>query len=164
LYPFYLPFVQSMVRYACGVSASSRNLLPGDAIAVSFDEPMESISLYRNEEKLAVGEDKSQVRFTETQQPGVYRVEGKGRGGKVVDNVAWRGMEVWPVALLALGLAAGGVAIFYGQQGRVLGGVWRWLLPGLRASALVAIAISILRPVLIRAKSSEEQGAVVVLF
>src|SRR3954463_6176576 len=79
-------------------------------------------------------------------------------------NIAWRGMELWPVALLALGLAMGGVAIFYGQQARVLGGVWRWVLPGLRTCALVAVAISILRPVLIRAKSSEEQGAVVGLF
>src|SRR4051812_973239 len=79
-------------------------------------------------------------------------------------NIAWRGMELWPVALRAVGVAAGGVAVFYGQQARALWGVWRWLLPGLRTSALVAIAISILRPVLIRAKSSEEEGAVVVLF
>jgi len=48
---------------------------------------MEQISLWRNEEKLPVGEDKSQVRFTETQQPGVYRVEGKGKSGKVVHFV-----------------------------------------------------------------------------
>jgi hypothetical protein len=87
LYPFYLPFVQSMVRYACGVSAGSRNLLPGDVIALSFDEPMQQIEAWRNEEKLAVGEDRSQVRLTDTQQPGVYRIEAKGRSGKVVHIV-----------------------------------------------------------------------------
>ncbi len=79
-------------------------------------------------------------------------------------NITWGGIEHWPVALLGLGLAAGGVALFYGQQARALAMPWRWVLPALRVSALLALAISILRPVLIRAKSSEEQGAVLVLF
>jgi hypothetical protein len=87
LYAFYLPFVQSMVRYACGVSAGSRNLLPGEVIALSFDEKMESIAAWRNDEKLALGDDKTQVRITDTQQPGVYRIEAKGRSGKVVHFV-----------------------------------------------------------------------------
>ena len=87
LFPFYLPFVQSMVRYACGVSGGSRNLLPGDVIALSFDEPMEQISAWRNEEKLNVGEDRTQVRLSDTQQSGVYRMEAKGRAGKVVHFV-----------------------------------------------------------------------------
>jgi hypothetical protein len=84
---FYLPFVQSMVRYACGVSGGSRNLLPGDVIALSFDEPMEQIAAWRNEEKLAISDDRSQVRLTDTEQPGVYRIEAKGRNGKVVHFV-----------------------------------------------------------------------------
>ncbi|HEV8606180.1 MAG TPA: BatA domain-containing protein [Tepidisphaeraceae bacterium] len=87
LYPFYLPFVQSMVRYACGVSAGSRNLLPGDAIAVSFDEPMEQIQAWRNDEKPSASVDRSQIRVTDTQQPGVYRIEAKGRAGKVIHFV-----------------------------------------------------------------------------
>src|SRR5215207_7159891 len=82
----------------------------------------------------------------------------------VLSNLTWRAIELWPVALLGLGVILGGVAIFYGQQARALPAPWRWLLPGLRASALVAIAISILQPVLIREKSTEEQGAVLVLF
>jgi hypothetical protein len=86
LYPFYLPFVQSTVRYVCGVSAGSRNLLPGDVIAMSFDESMEQIQAWRNDEKLNVGEDRTQVRVTDT-QPGVYRIEAKGRNGRVVHFV-----------------------------------------------------------------------------
>jgi len=79
-------------------------------------------------------------------------------------NITWSGMEHWPVALLGLGLAAGGVAIFYGQQARALATPGRWVLPTLRISALIALANSILRPVLTRAKSTEEQGMVLVLF
>jgi hypothetical protein len=79
-------------------------------------------------------------------------------------SITWGGIEHWPVALLGLGLAAGGVAIFYGQQARTLTMPWRWVLPALRVSALVALTISILRPVITRAKSQEEQGTVLVLF
>jgi hypothetical protein len=87
LYQFYLPFVQSMVRYACGVSGGSRNLLPGDVIALSFDEPMEQIQAWRNEEKLIIAEDRTQVRLTDTQQPAVYRIEAKGKNARVVHFV-----------------------------------------------------------------------------
>ncbi|HEV8606179.1 MAG TPA: hypothetical protein VGQ99_12475 [Tepidisphaeraceae bacterium] len=83
---------------------------------------------------------------------------------QLLANITWGGIEHWPVALLGLGLAAGGVALFYGQQARALAMPWRWVLPALRVSALLALAISILRPVLIRVKSSEEQGAVLVVF
>jgi hypothetical protein len=79
-------------------------------------------------------------------------------------NITWRATELWPVALLCLGVVAGSVAIFYGHYARTLSAPWRWLLPGLRAAALGALAVSILQPVLIREKSTEEQGAVLVLF
>jgi hypothetical protein len=84
MYQFYLPFVQSMVRYACGISAGSRNLLPGEVIAASFDEPMQQIQIWRNDERVQSGEGGLAARFVETQQPGVYRVEGRrgGRGGE----------------------------------------------------------------------------------
>jgi len=53
---------------------------------------------------------------------------------------------------------------FLWTAGAGAGDAVRWVLPTLRVSALVALAISILRPVLTRAKSTEEQGSVLVLF
>jgi hypothetical protein len=85
MYQFYLPFVQSMVRYACGVSASSRNLLPGDVIAASFDEPMQQFQIWRNDERLQSSDDRLPARFAETQLPGVYRVEAR-RGGRGTES------------------------------------------------------------------------------
>src|SRR5205085_4676002 len=79
-------------------------------------------------------------------------------------NITWSAAEHWPVALLGLSLAAGGAALFYGQQARALSLPWRWILPTLRVAALVALAISLLRPVITRAKSTQEQGTVLVLF
>jgi len=54
---------------------------------MSYDEPMEQIAAWRNDEKLGTGEDRTQVRLTDTQQPAVYRIEAKGRNGKVVHFV-----------------------------------------------------------------------------
>jgi hypothetical protein len=48
---------------------------------------MESIAAWRNEEKLTIADDRAQVRLTDTQQPAVYRIEAKGKNGKVVHFV-----------------------------------------------------------------------------
>src|SRR4051794_10048341 len=67
---------------------------------------------------------------------------------------------------LALLLMAGVIAVtlwLYPPQVRLLGSMWRWILPLLRVAALAAIAFSFLQPVIIRPKTSTERGAVVVL-
>jgi len=73
----------------------------------------------------------------------------------------FRGAELWPVALAAAIVAALAVAL-YPAQVRALGGAWRWVLPGLRALAAAALALSILRPVLVWTPGAED-GAVLVL-
>lgn len=77
--------------------------------------------------------------------------------------ISWRGMEYWPVALCVLGLIVAALAFLYPPQIRRIGAHGRWALPVLRIAALAALTISILRPVLIRARSVQEQGTIVVL-
>ncbi len=77
--------------------------------------------------------------------------------------VSWQGAELWPVALMATALAAAGISFLYPPQiGRAVGR-WRWALPCMRALALATLAMSILRPVIVRSRTVEEQGAVLVL-
>lgn len=75
----------------------------------------------------------------------------------------WQGMSAWPVSALVVVLAALGVWWLYPSQVRLLPRAWRWILPGLRTAAIVALALMVLKPVLIRPKSVSEAGAVVIL-
>jgi hypothetical protein len=85
LYPFFLPFMQSLVRYAA-TSPPPRNVMPGEPLTAVFDEPIERAEISRNDERPTpvVSSGRTvQVRYTETQHPGIYRllvkVAGKNR-------------------------------------------------------------------------------------
>jgi hypothetical protein len=67
------------------------------------------------------------------------------------------------VALLVGVLIVLAVALLYPAQVRTLPGRWRLALPGLRCLGLLALAVSVARPVAQRSLREEEQGAVVVL-
>jgi hypothetical protein len=74
---FYLPFAQSMVRYACAPSVAPRNLAQGEPLLIWFDEPVERADLFRADEKpinLVGSRGSNQVRFADTFTPGVYRL------------------------------------------------------------------------------------------
>jgi hypothetical protein len=85
---FYLPFAQSAVRYLAAGTLPSRNLLPGEPIQLTFDEPVED----RATVEIPSGElqpvtvthfgSVSELRFAETRVPGVYRVRTKDRAGE----------------------------------------------------------------------------------
>ena len=77
--------------------------------------------------------------------------------------IQWSGWEFWPAAAAAAVVLMAAVAWLYPGQVASLGGGWRWTLPMLRVAALGALVLSILRPVLIRTKTVEEQGVVLVL-
>lgn len=77
--------------------------------------------------------------------------------------IQWSGWELWPAAAAAAAILLAAVAWLYPGQVTSLGGGWRWTLPVLRVAALGALTLSILRPVLIRTKTIEEQGVVLVL-
>lgn len=86
LYPFYLPFAQSLVRYACTASLSPRNVPVGEQIVIPFDETVDEsrIELTRDGERISatpLPAQNQQLRFTETNRPGIYRLHVTGREG-----------------------------------------------------------------------------------
>lgn len=51
----------------------------------------------------------------------------------------------------------------YPPQTRALGKRWQWLLPTLRVAALLLLAISLLKPTLLRPRTADEQAAIVLM-
>ncbi|HEY2586379.1 MAG TPA: BatA domain-containing protein [Tepidisphaeraceae bacterium] len=84
---FYLPFVQSAVRYLAAGTLPSRNLQLGEPIEAAFDEPADdraTIELPDGDQRqvsLASFGAGGDLRFTETNDPGVYRVHVRERAG-----------------------------------------------------------------------------------
>ena len=78
-------------------------------------------------------------------------------------QVLWRAPDALPLAVLVAVAVVAAVVWLYPAQVRRLRWPWRWVLPGLRAAALLGLVVSLLRPVAMRAKTVEERGAVLVL-
>jgi len=86
---FYLPFVQSAVRYLSAWTLPSHNLTLGSPIEVTFDEPMPedkaTVELPDGDQQqisLVHFGSISDVRFADTTEPGVYRLRVKDRTGE----------------------------------------------------------------------------------
>jgi hypothetical protein len=77
--------------------------------------------------------------------------------------IEWRAPQMLGVALLVGVLIVLAVALLYPSQVRLLPPAWRWTLPGLRCAGLLALALSVARPVAQRNLAEDERGAVVVL-
>ena len=81
----------------------------------------------------------------------------------LVAQILWNSLHLLPlVVALAVALAAA-VRVALPAQVRRVRRPWRWVLPGLRAAALLALAASLLQPVVQRLRRAEERGAVLVL-
>lgn len=78
-------------------------------------------------------------------------------------SIIWNAASHWPLALGAGLLALTLVLWFYPGQTRNLSRRWQVLLPMLRLTAMLCLAISLLKPTLVRPRTEEENGAVVVL-
>ena len=85
---FYLPYVQSAVRYLAAATLPSRNLALGDPIDATFDEPAEdraTVELPDGDSRqvsLARFGSTADLHFADTQQPGIYRVRVRERTGE----------------------------------------------------------------------------------
>lgn len=82
---FYLPFVQSAVRYLAAGAVPDRNLRQGQVLEATLDAgaPVETATLYRPDGArvdLAVLRfgGRGEVRYAETQRPGTYRLVIRG--------------------------------------------------------------------------------------
>jgi hypothetical protein len=78
---FYLPFVQSAVRYLAASESADRNLAPGEPIVAMLDEPVDPsavrIRLPDGSEVSPLVDrsgDQVEARFASTQTPGEYRL------------------------------------------------------------------------------------------
>jgi hypothetical protein len=89
---FYLPYVQSAVRYLAAGALPSHNLEPGEPIRVTVDEPLGESTVIetpdgqsRSVESVKVDQT-TELRFSETHEPGVYRLRlDQAGGGRTVD-------------------------------------------------------------------------------
>lgn len=94
---FYLPFTQSLIRYLSGGGAENRNLRPGDIIQVRLEaSPLNrAVTLERPGVKEPVPlelvrfGDQAEVRYTDTREPGEYRlnINEEGKPPRVVHYV-----------------------------------------------------------------------------
>lgn len=84
---FYLPFVQSAVRYIASGAIPERNLDPGEALVADVGAPVEgrTATLHRPDGSqtdlpiLRFG-GRGEVRYADTRRPGVYRLVLRGGG------------------------------------------------------------------------------------
>ncbi len=75
-------------------------------------------------------------------------------------QVYWEAPQLWPaVAAGAVALLLA-IALLYPSQLRSVGLPSRWLLPALRTAALLALLLSLLKPVAVRLATADERGAV----
>jgi hypothetical protein len=84
-------------------------------------------------------------------------------GKLIFAEIVLDGARKWPIALGAAVALIILVAWLYGPQLRGVSGSARWLLPALRSAALAALALSIIKPVTVKAVSTTESGAVLII-
>lgn len=94
---FYLPFVQSAVRYLAAGTLPSRNLALSEPIQLTFEEPVEDRATVETPDgqtqtvSVARFGGVGELRFTGTHAPGVYRVRARSRGSERAVAFAVRG-------------------------------------------------------------------------
>jgi hypothetical protein len=163
---FYLPFVQSAVRYLAAMPLRKSELKPGEPIEVQFDDPGTAGRRVRivtpdgsdRPLELLHAADATYVRFTDTDQPGHYqvRVRDDGRPQYTVHFVVRRppeesdprplGDQRWQWLRRSLGvqridtadapLAASAVIAAERRE------LWAWLLGGVFLLAVAELALA----------------------
>lgn len=78
-------------------------------------------------------------------------------------DLTWQSLRWLPIAIVALGAGIAATWWMYAPQVRVRSPGVRWGLPVLRSLVLVALAVALIKPVVLRARSEAERGTVLVL-
>lgn len=89
LTPFYLPFVQSMVRYVGRPPTVWRNLECGESIIATFEQAPDDLQLYRYDQRLPLSSRSAQLRY-DALRPGIYRLSAKLGGHGIVQHFVVR--------------------------------------------------------------------------
>src|SRR3954471_9762968 len=79
------------------------------------------------------------------------------------DRLLWHSPTLTPAVAVCAAVVAALVLWVYRRQARAIPPPWRVLMPLLRVAAVAALAISVLRPGVVRPRTVPEYGAVVVL-
>src|SRR5438045_3977332 len=79
------------------------------------------------------------------------------------ERILWHSPQLALTDLLAVSVAACALWFLYLPQLRTLAPPWRWTMLTLRAAGIVALLAAILRPVVVRPRTSDEAGAIVLL-
>ncbi len=89
---FYVPFVQSVVRYLASISVDQHNVKPGDELVLTLRGEIEgrpSITLpdgSTSHPDVARLNSGTQLRYAATQQPGIYVIRAERAGEEIVEN------------------------------------------------------------------------------
>src|SRR5215218_9765967 len=81
----------------------------------------------------------------------------------MVAQVFWNSPRSLPWAVVVGLVTIVAVVWLYPPQVKGLAWRWRWGLPMLRAGGMLALAAALLKPAVLRPKTTDEQGAVIVL-
>src|SRR5688572_12965431 len=81
----------------------------------------------------------------------------------MLSQVLWNSPRSLPVAVAVALVTLVAVIWLYPPQVKGLSWGWRWGLPALRAAGMLVLAAALLKPALLRPKTADEQGTVVVL-
>jgi len=81
----------------------------------------------------------------------------------VLAQVLWQSPALAPTVIALIAVLGVAVIVFYPPQTRGVPGLWRWIMPAVRTMAIVALALAVAQPVVLRPRTAARQGAVVVL-
>jgi hypothetical protein len=78
-------------------------------------------------------------------------------------EVYWEVPQRWPAVAAGVIVALLAITWLYPSQLQYVGQPWRWLLPSLRTVSLLALLLSLLKPVALRLATADERGALAVV-
>ena len=81
----------------------------------------------------------------------------------VLAQVMWQSPQLAPAAVAMAAVVAAAVLWLYPPQTQGVPRGWRWTMPGLRALAAGALTIAVAQPIVLRPRTTDRQGAVVLL-
>jgi hypothetical protein len=81
----------------------------------------------------------------------------------ILAQVLWQSPAQAPTVIAFIAVLGAAVIAFYPPQTRGVPRLWRWVMPGVRTMAVVALALTVAQPVVLRPRTAARQGVVVVL-
>lgn len=81
----------------------------------------------------------------------------------LLGELQWQGLNLLPVAVLVAAVGLVAIIWLYLPQLRQMKRIWRWVLPSLRMGVVLAVAVAILRPVVVRQRGAGDGSEILIL-